>query len=271
MRLYFTKMVVKTNTATVTRLKPYPGSPVRILNCDGIDAETGDLQVKIDLSLALTEDQAGFQVLKEIDGTTFKRGPVVEGLVAGVNIQLASVPGLGVEADGVFRGRTQVNAILPGSDQSEGSVSLVALDGALEDESSGVFFLNLPVGKASSMIGQIVLPSSGLIVNPKMELLFWVLARAAGTLPALPLVYRRMPLPAPNDCTKVDLPVSDTLLTSLAPGACGVMGANQYILARSAEFDVADGDVVLFKLSRAAADGFSGDVGILRMAFRIFA
>ena len=269
LRLCFTKMVYKTNQTVVTSLRSAPGSPIKVLGCDELTAKTtGDLCLALDLALNVTENEPGYKVLKDINGVTFKRGPVVDGLKAGANIVLTPTAGKS-EVDGaVVRGEMTVSALLPGSDQQEGQLALIALDGVREDSTSDIFFLSFPVGKATSFRGRIEIPRELVIASPILDLWFWVLARTPGTLPALPLSYRRLPRPDPA-CTGVALPTSDVSLTDLDPSACGALAGNSYVEVVSESFVVAAGDEVLFTLGRLASDGYLGDVGVVRMGFRI--
>jgi hypothetical protein len=272
MRIYFTKMVIKTDTSVVTRLRPAANSPITILGCDGVTpAETGSLYIGIDLSLTTEENQPGYQVFKDVEGLIFKRGPVISGLKAGSNITLTPVVGQStVEEDGTVRGEATVNAILPGSEQEEGRITLVALNNVREEQMNDTFFLSLPSGRASNLRARVELPSSGLIESPLMELRFWVLARTVGVLPELPVSYRRLPAPS-LACAPEDLPDTDTDLTALNPGACGTLGANQYVEVVSEAFEVANGESIWFSLGRLATDSYAGAVGVLRMGYRIFA
>jgi hypothetical protein len=271
MRIYFTKMVIKTDTSVVTRLKPAINSPITIVGCDGVTpAETGCLYIGLDLSLTTEEDQPGYQVFKDVEGLNFKRGPVVSGLKAGSNITLTPVVGKSmVEGDGTVRGEAVVNAILPGSEQEEGRITLVALNNVREEQVDETFFLIFPSGRDSNLRARVELPSAGLIENPMMELQFWVLARTAGVLPELPISYRR--LAAPDGCSQETLPNTDTNLPVLNPGACGTLSANRYVEVVSEAFEVANGESIWFSLGRLSTDSYAGAVGILRMGYRIFA
>jgi hypothetical protein len=265
MQLYFVKMVMKTNTAVVTRLRAAEGSPILLTNCDGEEAETGDLNIDIDLSLGLTEDGTGYGVLKQIDGLNFKRGPVVEGLIAGSNVSLTPVSGAGeTDEDGVVRGRATVDVTVPGSDQQELPVSVVALAGqAREEIVDDVFFLDFPSGKNSSLSGLIDVPDGLSISSPKMKLVFRLLARATGTLPALTLSYRRIPKNTVA-CTGLLLPDESTDLDNLDPSECGNIVSGRYIERESGLFDVVAGDQILFTLGRLSTDTYAGSVGVLR-------
>lgn len=271
MRLYFTKMVIKTNTSVVTRLRPAENSPITITGCDeSTPAETGSLCIGIDLSLTTEENQAGYQVFKEVEGLNFKRGPVVSGLKAGSNITLTPIVDKSeVDEDGTVRGEVVINAILPGSEQEEGKITLVALNNVREEQLDDTFFLSFPSGRDSNLRARIELPSSGLLESPMMELKFWVLARSTGILPELPVSYRR--LSAPSGCTPKALLDSDVDLTALDPGACGTLVANRYVEVVSEAFEVANGESIWFSLGRLATDAYAGSVGILRMGYRIFA
>jgi hypothetical protein len=270
MSIYFVKMVVKTNQAVVTRLRTEAGSPLFLKNPSGEPAETGDLTIGINLALSVQGGGLGYQVLKTVSGNIFKQGPMVEGILAGSNIQISPVAGAGdIDANGVARGRFTLNAVLPGTEQQEGQITLVALDNVLEDKVSDLFVLSLPVAKASSFRAKIELPGEGLVSAPKMRLWFWLLSRSAGVFPDLPLSYRRL---ARTDlCTRMTLPVTDVALANLAASVCGTVQANKYIEVVSDPFDVSAGEAVFFSLGRTASDSYPGSVSILRMGFRISA
>jgi hypothetical protein len=263
MQLYFVKMVVKTNTAVVTRLSPAEGAPITITNCDGEPADTGDLKINVDLSLGLTEGAEGYQALKSIDGLTFARGPVVEGLIAGSNVTLTPVAGQGAVEGDVVRGRMSINVAVPGSDQQELPISIVALDGAREEIVDDVFFLQFPAGVNSNFSGIIDVPDSLAVSTPVMSLKFRVLSRSTGVLPVLSISYRRIPKNT-IPCGALELPDESTDLADLDFIGCGSVKAGKYVEAQSEEFSVAAGDQILFTLGRSSSDTYAGGVGILR-------
>ena len=266
LKLYFTKMVFKTNNTVVTSLKALPGSPIIVTSCDGkTPASTGDLCLDVDLALSVTPNAPGYKVLKTVSGHTFTQGPVVEGIKAGTDIVIVPTPGESeIDVDGYVKGKMTLNALLPGSSLQEGQVSLVSLSGALEDQLNGVFFLTLPATKSTSITGRIILPTSGPVVNPQMQLFFWLLGRANGTLPPLQLSYKR--LSRPNGCTNVPLPSSNTALTDLT--GCTI-SANNYVEESSDLFAVANGDEIIFTLTRPAPDAYAGNVGILKIGYQL--
>jgi hypothetical protein len=102
-----------------------------------------------------------------------------------------------------------------------------------------------------------------------LELWFWILARAAGTLPTLPLRYRRLRRPSPSACSPTSLPTLDTALPDLNPGLCSFVGANRYVETVGSSFEITAGDQVQFQLGRGV-DTYPGDVGLVRMGYRIF-
>ena len=268
MRLYFTKMVWKTNSATVTRLQPAAGSPITVTNCQGNPATTGALQLGLNLAMSVVPGGTGYQAVTNIVGQEFRTSPIVEGLVPGSFITLTPVPGYGVTDEaGVTRGRIVIAATPPNSD-AEGRVSLAALNGVLEDQQNGVFYLNLPQGENTSLIGRIDVSQDLAIVNPVLELWFWVLAVATGILPNLQLGYKRMPRPDPVT-SPVAIPIVDTPMPDLDFTAYGSVPVNKYIEIPATPVAIASGDVFFFTLRRPGTDSFGGDVGLLQLGYRI--
>lgn len=269
MKFYFTKMVFKTNENCVTSLRAAPGSPIVVTGCDHLTpASTGDLCLDLNLALTIEDGQVGYKVLKDIVGQSFKRGPVVEGIKAGPNIVIT--PTLGeseTDGDGYNYGKMLIQAANPGGLFTEGLASLVTLNGALESQLNGVFFLTMPSARATSFTGRIVLPVAGAITLPQMQLVFWMLGRAAGVLPGLHLAYKRLTRPA--GCTAVTFPSSNISLTDL--GSCTLASPNTYVELLSDPFTVTDGDEVIFTVSRDGypTDSYNADLGLLKIGYQI--
>lgn len=262
MRIFFTKMVFKTNNALVTSLRPAAGSPIEVLNCDGLPGTVGDLQLALRLIFDVDTGAGGYQVLKTIDGTTFQQGPVVEGVKAGSFVTITAVPGQSeVGPDGFIKGKCVISASLPGGNQLDVPIALVALNNALEQTINGVFFLQLISNTVNGLLGRIDIPPDLLIANPTMVLSFRLLGPNPGTLPALDLSYLR--LLAPDGCDAQTLPSAYTDLDPLP--FCTLDGANQYVEVSSESFVVAAGDQVFFNLTRNAPDGYPVDMGVLLM------
>lgn len=282
LRFYFTKMIFKTNNALVTSLRPATGSPIQVLDCDGNPATTGDLELALDLGLNIIENDHRAYALKHVSGTEFRRGPVVTGLRAGANIQFSLVGidpaksfqdgGIEEVPGGTYHGEVvitaQVDPLL-----NNGQAELVALNGALEDQESDIFFLALPENRNTSFRLRLGLPPEG--VPPTSELVMWFLVMArtnAVALPKLKLKYRILPKPAAL-CTLVALPTTDTVMADLDPSVCGSMDLNEYTEVEADGIPVTDGDTVYLTVERiddgVGADGYPADVGILRMGFRL--
>lgn len=270
LRLWFTKLVNKTATSVVTSLQPAPGSPIRVLGCDGVTAKSkGDLQLALDMDFSTDENQLGYQAIKGFVGEKFQRGPIVEGLIAGTNVEIVPEPTMGEELGGVNFGRLLLNVIDPNSGVRDSTISIIALDEVLQGTTDDVFFLYFPEDKDSSFRGRIEVPSVGPPTPAYMELYFWLLARITGTMPLLTISYRRILKPAAS-CSKVLMPTSDTALADITPASCGSVTAGYYLEVTAAKFLVTAGDIVLFTLGRlGATDGYSGDLAVLRQGYKI--
>lgn len=279
LRLWFTRMVFKTDQSVVTRLKPCAGSPIKVLSCDElVDAETGDLCLDLDLNFAVDENIAGFQVLKNIIGSTFKRGPVTEGLRAGANVSIsAAEQGALFDAkNNLWHGNLVLDFIAPGSLFQEGQADLIALDDVRKDlvkddpGDEGVFVLVFPGGRDSQIRGRVELPNSGLPTNSVLKIRTRVMGSLSGVvLPVFEHSFRRIPRNV-DPCTPLALPLADTVLADVAPCAGQALDANEYVEAEGAAFSVANGDTVFFTLRRlGATDGYGGDVSALRVEYRI--
>ncbi len=269
LRLFYTKMVLQSSNTTVTSLKAAPGSPIVVTGCDKTTpASTGDLCLDLNLALSIVDGEPGYLALKDIVGQSFKRGPMVEGVKAGDNIVITPIPGESeTDGDGFNYGKMSIAAINPNSLLTEGISSLVALNGAREDQVNGIFFVTLPSVRASSLIGRIVLPSVGSVTSPLMQLVFWVLGRASGVTPPLHLKYKL--ISKPTGCSAIVLPSSDTSLTDL--GSCTLGSSNSYVELLSDQFAVTDGDEVIFTVTRDGfpTDSYNADIGLLKIGYQL--
>ena len=268
MKLFYTKMVLKNANNCVTSLKPAPGSPVVVTGCDShTPATTGDLCLDLNLALSIVDGYSGYLALKNISGQQFQRGPIVEGIEAGDNIVITPTPGESEVINGYVYGKMSIAATNPNGSLVEGAASLVVLNGAREDQLNGIFFLTLPSTRASSFTGRIILPVNGPIATPQMQLLFWVLGKASGVLPAMHLEY--LQVTRPTGCSAIVLPSSATDLTDL--GVCTLTSPNSYVELLSEAFAVNNGDEVIFTLSRDGypTDSYNADVGLLKIGYQL--
>jgi hypothetical protein len=263
-RLYFAKMVFKTNNALVTSLRPATGSPIVVTGCGGAPATTGDLQLALDLAMAMQEGAAGYKALKSVSGTIFQRGPIVEGLIPGSDMTIQVVSGEVV--DGVYYGKLILTPNIPGRSLLDIGVDLVALDSVREEQLNGIFYLSMPQDRTSAFTGRVLIPDSLLVTTPEIEFWFMLLSRAAGTVPTIAVEVAQ--LPAALDCTEKTL--SDYPFTPLGSlGVCTFTAAGTYVRVVVPALPVAAGDTLFFRLTRPGygnpGDSYAADLGILRM------
>lgn len=114
----------------VTSLSVAKGSPLRIVGTSTeADAHQGDLQIGMDVDFSTDDaDVAGYKVVKEIVGSTFRTGPVVESISVG--------PGLSVSAsDGRGHGAVTISF----GDTFTGEFETIALENAKQALVGGFF------------------------------------------------------------------------------------------------------------------------------------
>lgn len=272
--LYFTKVNFATDSAVVLSL--HSGDARLKVRCYGDpsrEANTGHLEVDLDLNLVVKDDVAGYLALKTFDADTseFGRGPVVEGLYAlSGNVNLSGTVSGTRTVDSVARTVHQglVAVSVDPADTKELDVQLVRLDGAEEAYygTPPVMYLEFVDGDEREYRGKVHVPFDLAIASPRMKLRFEILGRAAGTLPQLEFTGRIVPRPPDGLATPLDLP-DDTTEFAITCDTTGVLtDTNQYVEAESESFAVAAGDTVYFTVRRSASDGYAAAVGVLRQA-----
>lgn len=269
MIIWFTKPVFQNNTTCVLSLTPRTGSGL-FVKCAGTetDARTGHLEIGLDLGLTMgRRDLPGYHAFKNLNATTkqFELGPVVEGLKAGTdNVTIVPVVGEGVtDDDGFVYGKAVVN-VTDSLSGLEMGVETVRLAGAYEAFVHEVIGLGMDPQKTSTFYGRIPIREyPDLPTGTKMKFRFWVLFRETGASPAdlLSVSYRRIPLPIAT-LTPVALPTTDTDLTM--DTEIEDVNEDEYVLMETEAFDVAAGDTVMFSVTRSDADGYPGEIDILR-------
>lgn len=264
--LSFARMAFATNKTVVTSLQPAEGSPIRFSDCNGKEANTGDLFARFVTDFLISDnDTDGNLAFKDLDGNKFKRGYVVQGVLSG-NDNL-TITGTRTKKIG---GKTYHQGLLEFSVNLDPAardlpVQLVRLDDVKERHYQDVMYLGFPAGQESKIRGKVKVPGAGLPASPKVKFRFQILGRSTGTLPDLTLSYRI--LPRPSTATAVALPTTDTLL-AFAPSRS--ITADRYVEVESASFNVAAGDTVLFTLLRSS-DSYAGEVGVLDVVGVLFA
>lgn len=266
MRLWFTKPSFATDATVVTSLTSL--DPRLVVTCvDGTPASLGALNIDLDLNFVATTGNAGYQVLKEITGNSFKQGPVCEGLYTSSSSVSLSSPSRrrlivgNSSSPWLYQGPVEISVVPTESREIE--VQLIRLDGVEEQFYEDVTYLGFPAANETSIRCKLHVPSSSGFVSPVLSLRLRILGRAAGTLPNLTVTARRLPKPATGTSVALPLAASEfavTIATTVTLGA-----SNKYIDVTSNSFSVADGDTLLFTVLRNSSDAYAGEVGMLQM------
>lgn len=275
--LHFAKAVFATDKSVVTSLQPAEGSPIEVLNCDGGSGKTGDLHLALNLSFLVDAETEiyGGEVLKQLDGVTFRKGWVAEGVIAGNNVTVTGTRQRALqseEADALqHAGPLHQGIIRLDVDLSPGERELAPQIIKLGDARERTFretpHIGFPDGRVSAVRLKFNIPPVGLPATPQLKIRVQLLGRAAGTLPDLDMTRRNV---ARADDSPVALP-DDTSEQDVTFDSAQVVGANEYLEIESDGFDVAAGDTVFVTVSRASDDDYAGEVGALRFGGVLFA
>lgn len=281
----YLRMVFGNDRSVVTSLQSAPGSPITVTNCDGLPAKTGDLELDLDLNLAvIPPDVTGARILKRIEnGYNFRAGFVTEGLVSGsAPIVLSSVKegpaytrtltaaektalGLNV-ADNVTAHQGLVKISFEDSlVEREIAPQIIRLSDVVERLYKDIPYLGFPNGQDSLVRVRLNVPSSGLGTALQMQIRAQLFGRANGTLPAMTVTYRVLSRPGANP---VALPETDVTPNLTFTSAISV-NEDEAVEVTSAPFTVTEGDTVLVTLRRplpAGAETYNAEVGLLRLS-----
>lgn len=273
LKLYFTKMVFKTDNSVVTSLSRNRSAiPVQLFGCDKAStSRTGDIYVDFILDLLYSEGNAGSAVIKNLTQSingqlTAVRGPVVEGLIPGDFIVLEGTIN---PISGLYQGSVKVNSDPSFLRIRDLAIALVSLDNVRQDFRNDLFYLAYPKGKTAQFRGRVDLPTTLITSDMILRLSFWILALdgtvlTAQTVPALQMSHRILNDPG-GSCAVQPLPLIDTVLVPLS--TCDAI-VNEYFKIDSYDIaGIANGDQVFFTLKRVydvLLDTY-GDIGILRM------
>lgn len=266
--LRFAKASYGLEKTVVTSLDPIEGSGLTVVGCyDNKPANTGPLKIGLDLGLAIANDTTlGSLVFKEVETSKFKRGRVLEGLVAADNSVTMTATHTrlldpsDVNSDTVYQGIVTISA---GSETSQRLLQpqVVRLSDAKERYYQDVMYLALPPSQASSLRLKVLVPHADtLSATPTLKLRLRVLGRTSGTLPSLTLSYRVVP--KPSGSTAEALPTTDSNLSITTAYS---ISADEYISRDSGPVSVDGEDIVFFTISRASGDGYAGEVGLLEI------
>jgi hypothetical protein len=284
----FLRMVFGNDRSVVTSLQAGPGSPIRVTNCDGLVAKTGDLELNLDLNLAIKPpDLDGARVLKSIeDGYKFRQGWVTEGVVSGSApivvtgypnnpaaaraLTAAEKTGLGFPAEAditAYRGLVKI-AFNDALVERELSPQIIRLSDAVERLYKDVPYIGFPSGQDSLVRLRFIVPAAGLGSGLQVVLRTQLLGLSIGTLPALEVTYRR--LPRPTGGVAVTLAAVDVTPALTFPSSITLTAANSVVEVSSAPIPVEEGDTLLVTIRRGLVgtgpDGYTGEVGLLRLS-----
>lgn len=266
-RLWFSKPSFATDATVVTSLTS--SDPRLVITCapDGLPASVGALNIDLDLDFVATTGREGYQVLKEIDGNTFKQGPVCEGIYSSSSsVSLASASKRRLVSGNssspwLYQGPVEISVVPAESREVE--VQLIRLDGVEEQFYEDVTYLGFPAASETAIRCKLHVPSTSGFAAPVLSLRLRILGRAAGNLPSLTVTARRLARPSSGSSVALPLGASEFSVTISTTATLG--SSNRYIEANSSSFAVADGDTVLFTVQRSSSDAYAGEVGIIQM------
>lgn len=256
MTLWMVRMVYKTSDAAVSSLEPI-NDTIELLNCSGLPATTGRLRIRAKFSTTQETGSYSPYALKAFDPELLK---FTSGIVCGRIRSLSSnivVSGTAA-GTGWKAGDVSLDFIDPNS-QREGQPSLISLKNVREASFNDIMFLAFDENVDSHIIGKIDMGQNTITAAGTLQLYFWLLARAAGVLPAMTLTAITMAMPA--GCTPQAFPTG--AWDPVVLGSCGsALAANQYVRAESDPIAVNPGDLIYFKLARSSSDAYAGVVGV---------
>lgn len=283
----FLRMVFGNDRSVVTSLQAAPNSPITITNCDGLPAKTGDLELNLDLNLAIKPPELeGGLVLKSVeDGFKLRKGWVTEGVVSGsAPIVITSVKSptttytrplttaektaFGFNPASVITAHQGLVKISFNDSLVERDISpqVIRLSDVVERLYKDIPYLGFPQGQDSSVRVRLNVPAAGLGVGLKMKIRAQLFGKKTGTLPLLSVTYRRLMRPIGGG---VGLETED-VTPGLTFNSAVAVSQDVAIEVESAEFTVAEGDTVLVTLRRnlvsGAADAYASEIGLLRLA-----
>ena len=281
----FLRMVFGNDRNVVTSLIAGPDSPIRVTNCDGLPAKTGDLELNLDLNLAIRPPElAGGLVLKRVeDGYHLRQGWVTEGVVSGSapivissfkspastytrQLTTAEKTGLGLPPNQPATAHQGLVKITFNDALVEREISpqIIRLSDVVERLYRDVPYLGFPQGQDSLVRVRLNVPNAGLGSGLTMRICAQLFGRGSGTFPALEVTYRR--IPRPDGSTPVALPTADVTPALTFPSAITTT-ADNIVEITSAAFAIEEGDTVLVTLRRKlTGDSYAAELGMLRMA-----
>ena len=121
-------------------------------------------------------------------------------------------------------------------------------------------YLAFVAGQTNGYAGKIHIPPTGLPADPHVKLRLVLLMDQAATPPD-GITLNVMRLARPTAAT--NLPTVQAAVT-FNISTIGAVTANQYFEIESDSIEVAAGDTLYFEFERDGADGYAGEIGMLR-------
>jgi hypothetical protein len=281
--IVYLRMLYGNDRSVVTSLKPAEGSPITVVNCDGLPANadnalTGDLELGLNLELLDDPTEVnGGRVYKQItEDFKFRKGWITEGVRLGGGPLVIS----GTRSR-VLTAAEKTALELPSNDTSllhQGLVTIAYEDQLVEREISpqiirladtverlykDIPYLGFPENYNSLLRVRLNVPSSNLGAQLEMKVRVQLFGRTTGLLPAMSMTYRRITRPT---TAAVPLPTADDEyeLAFNVPGTS--LAVDTVVEVESEAFCVKEGDTILVTLARSGtADSYNAEVGMLRM------
>lgn len=271
----YMRMLTGNDRHVVTKLAPADGSPISVTNCSGQPASTGDLQLDLDLLIDSAEVLGGQAIKSVLNGHKLQGGWVTEGLVAHnqTQVNLSSTHTRTLTEDEkdalsfplldtvtLHQGIISLEVDNQFADR-ELSPQIIRLNDTVERLYMDIPYLGFPAGQASLMRVRFNVPDSNLGSNLQMSirLTFFGRGTSSQAIPALYMSYRRIARPGTGTTT---LPSTDTALTF---NSVASPPTDTAIERSSAQFAVAEGDVILVTIGRNSGDAYP-EVGVLRIS-----
>ena len=271
MLIYFAKVNFATDQSVVTSLES-TDSRLKIYCRNTTDPKSvGDLDIDLDLNFNIsTDEEPGYLAFKSLDGESFKRGPVAEGIytTTPTNVTITGDANeyrdIGGNKRQVFFGNIGVNVNVDPT--QELSSQLVRLEGVTE-EHTPVLYLGLPNDYQSSYTVKFDVPFDAP-ANSTFKYRVRIIGRVAGTLPQLSFSYIKSTRPdgltpqnpVPDGASSA---ISDLITTGTLSLANSAVEATQ----STGITGVQPGDIIYITVTRDpadAADVYTGELGVMQ-------
>ena len=260
MNLYFTKPIFTNSDTAVLSLTARSGSGLAVY-CRGTNdvAETGHLELDLNFNTSQSDDNLlTDQAVKDVQGTQFKRGPVVVSVKSNSpSIQVTSTSGQ--TTNGGYFGEVVLDANLDPSAQ-DFPILDIRLNGVEQEYYQDLLGLGFPFDRNSEARMRFRIPHGVTLTgSATASIVLWVLALENGSFPSnlLTCTYRVLSDPG-NGAV---LPTTDNSLT-LDMAWTGA-NANDFRKFETGALPVAAGDVITFTLKRNAPDSYNGKIIVL--------